>query len=102
MLAVGRGLAAHRKRSVNEHRPHVARGDEFERRRGMLACELELEHRRKTAVHYEIGIAFSLRHVGMIVVDTVAIEGERGIAIQHYRVWRYLFAPYRIAGCRLW
>jgi len=40
MLAVGRGLAAHRKRSVNEHRPHVARGDEFERRRGMLEYAL--------------------------------------------------------------
>ena len=46
-------------------------------------------------MHDEAGVAFFLRHVAAVVVDAVAVEGERRIAKQRHRVGHKLALPGR-------
>src|SRR5216683_2619317 len=88
------GATAYRKRFEIEQRPD---GLEVESRHVGLghfpAQEVEQQRGNQRAVNHEAGIAFDLGDIAAIVVNAVAIEGERRISKEQYRVGVYLALP---------
>ena len=86
-LSVGLRLAAHEERMDVEYRAHrlelVARHDGIG---PLVAQEVEQQRREHRPVHDEARIAFDLGDVAAVVVDAVAVEGQRRVAEEQHVV----------------
>ena len=80
-----------------ERRPHGAEAEALDHRTRLVPPHQVGQQRGdQRAVHDQAGIALLLRHVLAVIVDAVAVEGERAVAEQQHVVGHDPALP----GCR--
>ena len=61
----------------------------------MLQRKLLQQRRRQRAMHHQVRIAFLAACIGLVVVNAMAVEGQRRIAKQQRRIGLEVAAPLR-------